>query len=111
MAKTVVDKSAGRVPAKPAGGLKGAFSRSSTRVSAATHPTSAPRGAVSAKPHGRIRTFFREVRIELTKVTWPQRKELVQATAAVIIAVAVAGVFIGIFDYIWNIIIRVVGLG
>ena len=66
---------------------------------------------MSAKPHGRIRTFFREVRIELTKVTWPQRKELVQATAAVIIAVAVAGVFIGIFDYIWNIIIRVVGLG
>lgn len=111
MAKIVVDKSAGKSQAKPTGGLRGAFSRSSSRVSAAAHPTQAPRGAVSTKPHGRMRTFFREVRIELTKVTWPPRKELVQATAAVIIAVVVAGVYIGLWDYIWNVIIRFAKLG
>jgi preprotein translocase SecE subunit len=58
-----------------------------------------------------MRTFFREVRIEMTKVTWPPRKELIQATAAVIIAVAIAGVYIGFWDYIWNIVIRVAKLG
>jgi preprotein translocase SecE subunit len=111
MAKTVVDKSAGKTQAKAAGGLRGAFSRSSSRVTAVARPTQAPRGAVSAKPQGRIRTFFREVRVELTKVTWPARKELLQATAAVIIAVVIAGVYIGLWDYIWNIVIRVAGLG
>jgi preprotein translocase subunit SecE len=110
MAKTVIDKSAGKTQAKEAGGLKSAFSRSSARVSAA-RPTSAPRGAVSAKPHGRIRTFLREVRIELSKVTWPSRKELLSATAVVIVAVIIAGVYIGVFDFIWNIIVRSVGLG
>jgi preprotein translocase SecE subunit len=110
MAKMVSDKSVGRAHAKPVGGLKGAFSRSSSRVSAA-RPTSAPRGAVSTKPAGRIRTFFREVRIEMTKVTWLSRKDLIQATAVVIIAVIVAGVYIGLFDFIWNVIVRAVKLG
>lgn len=110
MAKTVIDKSAGKVQAKPAGGLKSAFSRSSSRVSAA-RATAAPRGAVSVKPQGRLRTFFREVRVELTKVTWPSRKELLTATAVVIVAVVIAAVYIGVFDFIWNIIIRSVGLG
>ncbi len=110
MAKTASDKSTGKAQANEAGGLRGAFSRSSSRVAAA-RPTAAPRGAVSVKPHGRIRTFLREVRIEMSKVTWPPRKELLQATAVVIIAVIVAGVYIGVFDFIWSIIVRSVGLG
>jgi preprotein translocase subunit SecE len=110
MAKTVIDKSAGKTQAKEAGGLKGALSRSSSKVTGA-RPTSAPRGAVSEKPHGRVRTFLREVRIEMTKVTWPPRKELLQATAVVIIAVAIAAIYIGVFDFIWNTIVRSVGLG
>ena len=110
MAKTVIDKAAGKAQAKPAGSLRGVLARSSSRVSA-TRPTSAPRGAVSAKPHGRIRTFFREVRIEMSKVTWLSRKDLIQATAVVVIAVVIAGVYIGVFDFIWNIIVRAVGLG
>ncbi len=110
MAKIVSDKTTGKVPAKEPGGLKSALSRSSSRVAAAK-PTSAPRGAVSGKPHGRIRTFLREVRVEMSKVTWPARKELLTATAVVIIAVVIAGVYIGVFDFIWSVIIRSVGLG
>jgi preprotein translocase SecE subunit len=110
MAKIVVDKSAGKAQAKAVGGLKGVITRSSSRVSAA-RPTAAPRGAVSVKPHGRIRTFFREVRIEMSKVTWLSRKDLLQATAVVIIAVVIAGVYIGLWDFIWNLIVRAVGLG
>lgn len=110
MAKTVSEKAAGKAQPKEVGGLKGAPSRSSSRA-ATGRPASGPRGAVSSKPRGRIRTFLREVRIELTKVTWPSRKELLQATAAVVIAVFVAAAYIGVFDFIWNTIVRAVGLG
>jgi preprotein translocase subunit SecE len=110
MANTVIDKSAGKTQTKPVGVLKSVLSRSSSRASGA-RPTSAPRGAVSAKPHGRVRTFFREVRIEMGKVTWPSRKELIQATAVVIVAVVIAAAYIGIWDFVWNVIVRAVGLG
>ena len=109
MAKTVVDKSADKASGKALGGLKGAFTRSSSKASSA-RPTSAPRGSVTTKPEGRVRTFFREVRVEMTKVTWPQRKELITATGAVIIAVVVTGIYIGVFDFVWNLIIKAVGL-
>jgi preprotein translocase subunit SecE len=110
MANTVIDKSAGKAQTKSVGGLKGVLSRSSSRASN-TRPTSAPRGAVSAKPHGRLRTFFREVRIEMGKVTWPSRKELIQATAVVMVAVVIAAAYIGVWDFVWNVIVRAVGLG
>ena len=110
MAKIVSDKSAGKTQTKQVGALKSVLSRSSSRVQA-SRPTTAPRGAVSAKPHGRARTFFREVRIEMSKVTWPPRKELLQATGVVVVAVIIAGVYIGVFDFIWNVIVRAVKLG
>jgi preprotein translocase SecE subunit len=51
------------------------------------------------------------VRIEMGKVTWPPRKEVLKSTGVVIIAVVIAGVFIGVFDFIWSLIVRSVGLG
>jgi preprotein translocase subunit SecE len=110
MAKIVSDKSAGKAQTRSVGALKSVLSRSPARVTT-TRPALAPRGTVSTKPHGRLRTFLREVRIEMGKVTWPPRKELLQATGVVIVAVIIAGVYIGVFDFIWNIIVRAVGLG
>jgi preprotein translocase subunit SecE len=66
---------------------------------------------VVTKPAGRMRNFFREVRIEMSKVTWPPRKELITSTGVVIVAVLIAAVYIGVFDLIWNTIMRAVGLG
>ena len=40
------------------------------------------------------------------KVTWPPRKELIPATGVVIVAVAIAAVYIGVFDLIWNVIVN-----
>jgi preprotein translocase SecE subunit len=54
---------------------------------------------------------LREVKVELTKVTWPPRKELIQATAVVVVAVVIAAAYIGLFDYIWNTIVKAVNLG
>lgn len=51
--------------------------------------------------------FLREVRVEMSKVTWPSREELIQSTIVVLIAVAISGVFIAILDAIFS---RLVGL-
>jgi preprotein translocase subunit SecE len=47
---------------------------------------------------GQTKTFFREVRMELKKVTWPTRKETLAATAMVIILSVVVAFFLGILD-------------
>jgi len=119
MAKSVSDKTASsskaaattsKAPAKQSsGGIKNVFSRPSSP--ATTKQSTGPRGTVSTKPQGRLRTFLREVRIEMSKVTWPPRKELVTSTGVVIVAVIIAGVYIGVWDFIWNLIVRAVGLG
>ena len=88
----------------------GAFSRGSGALAEDKH-SATPRGTVSTKPVGRMRTFFREVRIEMKKVTWPPRKELIKSTGVVIVAVAIAAVFIGVFDALWNWLIDVSELG
>ena len=106
MAKIVSDKGS-KSSAKSSGLLKGAISRPAASV----RPSSVPRGTVSTKPVGRTREFLREVRIEMTKVTWPPRRELLQATGVVIIACVIAAAYIGLFDYIWTVIVKAAGLG
>jgi len=58
--------------------------------------------------------FLREVKLELSKVTWPQWKpvspktELWASTIVVFIAVALLAAFIGIIDRLLTIILSVV---
>jgi len=40
--------------------------------------------------------------MELKKVSWSTRSELISSTVVVIIAVAIMAVFIGICDLIWS---------
>jgi preprotein translocase subunit SecE len=47
---------------------------------------------------GQVRDFFREVRIELKKVTWPSRKETIAATGMVIILSVLIAFFLGLLD-------------
>ena len=42
--------------------------------------------------------FFREVRVELKKVTWPSRKETIASTSVVLITVILVAFFLGIVD-------------
>jgi preprotein translocase subunit SecE len=44
--------------------------------------------------------FLREVRVELKKVTWPGRNEIIGSTAVVIIASFVVAFFLGFVDLI-----------
>ena len=54
---------------------------------------SAPRGRI-----GRAVDFFRDVRNELRKVTWPTVDELKKATLVIVIFVSILGVVIGAMD-------------
>lgn len=47
------------------------------------------RGAKSGEKRG-VMKFLRDVRIEMGKVTWPTRKDLLQSTLVVLVAVAIA---------------------
>jgi preprotein translocase subunit SecE len=42
--------------------------------------------------------FFREVRVELKKVTWPSRKETIASTSVVLITVVMVAFFLGMVD-------------
>jgi len=46
----------------------------------------------------RMQQFFREVRVELKKVTWPSRKETIASTSVVLVMVILVSFFLGIVD-------------
>lgn len=48
----------------------------------------------------RSRRYVGEVVTELKKVTWPNRAQLFQATAVVLIFVAVVAIYLGIIDFL-----------
>jgi len=45
-----------------------------------------------------ISQFLREVRIELSKVTWPTRKDTIASTSVVLVIVILIAIFLGIVD-------------
>ncbi len=46
----------------------------------------------------RIKQFFREVKVEVNKVVYPNREELIGSTWIVIVTVIVISLFLGIVD-------------
>ncbi len=56
----------------------------------------------------RIKKFLREVRNELRKVNWPNRKELMAYTAVVLVTVFIVATFIGVVDLIFSRIISAI---
>lgn len=50
--------------------------------------------------------FFRDVRVELAKVTWPTRAELVRYTSIVIAMSLVVAAFLGAWDFIFQYLLK-----
>jgi len=46
----------------------------------------------------KIKDFFEEVKLELKKVVFPTKKEVIGSTWVVIITVLIAAVFLGVVD-------------
>lgn len=57
---------------------------------------------VQSKPAlwNKITKFLREVRSEMRKVSWPNRKELITYTIVVLVTVLFVAVFTGVVDVI-----------
>lgn len=49
----------------------------------------------------RMKKFFREVKAEMRKVAWPNRKELIAYTGVVFVAVVFIAALIGIMDAVF----------
>ena len=50
--------------------------------------------------------FLSEVRYEVKKVSWPNRKQLLSTTGAVIFVLLVSGAFLGVLDILFTNVIR-----
>jgi len=46
----------------------------------------------------RVVRYLREVRAEMDKVTWPQKKEIIGSTLVVIVSVFLVSFFLGLVD-------------
>lgn len=46
-----------------------------------------------------VAAFLTEVRIELTKVTWPSRDEVIKLTLTVFLVSGILGLYVGGLDY------------
>ena len=55
---------------------------------------------------GKVCKYFRELRSELKKVTWPTPKQVAKNTLIVVCCVLAVGVFIWLFDGVANIGIK-----
>ncbi len=53
----------------------------------------------------RGKQFFREVKVELKKVTWPSKRELIGSTIVTIIFVFIVAFYLGVIDFIYTTII------
>jgi len=56
------------------------------------------------KSKGKISKYFKEVLVELKKVTWPTKNQLIKHTLTVLAACAVIGTVIWIADFIFNLV-------
>ena len=52
--------------------------------------------------------FFNDVKLEMGKVSWSTRDELIGSTIVVIVSLAILSVFIGICDVVLSTIINVI---
>ncbi len=75
---------------KAAGGKQ---SRAKTPAKAGTRSTKRAAGERRG-----LSKFMHDVRIEMGKVTWPSRQDLVQSTIVVLVAVAIAAAYVGVLD-------------
>ena len=103
MAKTADNSRDKTGKGKPAAGGKSVSKRADTKPARRGQQKSkAPaKSGRSGEKRGLMR-FLRDVRIELGKVTWPTRKDLVQSTIVVLVAVGIATVYTGVLDFVFS---------
>ena len=95
------DSGKARQSGKPAQPKKAVAKRADAkpaRTRSAQKPQQKAKANKPAEKKGFMK-FIRDVRVEMVKVTWPTRKDLAQSTLVVLVAVAIATVYVGVLDF------------
>lgn len=50
----------------------------------------------------RVASFFREVRGEFRRITWPSRAEIIGLTALVLLIIVALSIYVGLWDFIFQ---------
>ena len=56
----------------------------------------------------RIGKFFRDQKAEVKKIVWPSKKQVINNTIIVLVAVAILAVITGAFDWLVGLIVKAV---
>ena len=56
----------------------------------------------------KIAFFFKDIKVEMSKVSWPTKDELIGSTAVVLVSLAILSAFIGICDLVLSKIVNVI---
>jgi preprotein translocase subunit SecE len=56
----------------------------------------------------RIKNYFKEVKVEFRHLNWPTRKEATKLTIVVISFSLILAVFLGLFDFIFSNLIKLI---
>jgi preprotein translocase subunit SecE len=67
--------------------------------------------ALWARRYQRANIFLNEVASELSKVTWPERKETVSSAGVVVVLLSIASFILFLIDYLWRFAVQGLLLG
>ena len=56
----------------------------------------------------KVAGFFNDIKLEMSKVSWPTRDELIGSTIIVIVSLAILALFIGICDLLLSKIVNII---
>lgn len=63
---------------------------------------------VAKKPSflAKIKRFFKDIGGEIKKIVWPSKKQVLNNTGVVIVAVVISSVFISLIDYFFGLVMK-----
>ncbi len=95
-------------PERPSRRRERQIDRAKRDVSKRSTDRRKPRDAPVEKQRGRIATYFSSVVRELGRVQWPNRETLVQASGITLVFVAVAAIYLGLLDALFNALVQLI---
>jgi preprotein translocase subunit SecE len=100
------DRDEGTTSSKPLAASSLSLRKDSARKAKALRP-----GGLKDRAAGVVQSisqYVREVRVELSKVTWPSRRDTLASTSVVLIIVILIAIFLGIVDLGLSRILKIV---
>ncbi|MFA6142393.1 MAG: preprotein translocase subunit SecE [Candidatus Omnitrophota bacterium] len=56
----------------------------------------------------KVAAYFKDIKIEMTKVSWPTKEELMGSTVVVLVSLAILSAFIGICDVFLSKVVNII---